>query len=132
MHTSAIQEVVVDCADPEALARFWASILECRWGMLDADWAVVDADPVILCFQKVPEAKASPKNRLHLDIETQDAAAAVDRASALGAHVLSDLRMEGDSGYQVLQDPEGNEFCFVTDPSGSWSKTLRSRATREP
>ena len=48
-------------------------------------WAVVDSAPVMLGFQKVPEPKQSPKNRLHLDVQVGDALAAAERAEALGA-----------------------------------------------
>jgi hypothetical protein len=46
---------------------------------------VVDAEPVLVCLQGVPEPKPSPKNRLHLDIQVPDAAAAVSHAERLGA-----------------------------------------------
>ena len=80
-----VQEVVIDCADPAGLATFWAQVLQSRWGLVNEDWAVVDAKPVLICFQRVPEPKSSPKNRLHLDIQVPDAAAAVAHAERLGA-----------------------------------------------
>ena len=125
--TAAVQEVVVDCAQPARLARFWSQVLEARWALVDPGWAVVDAAPLIIAFQQVPEPKSSPKNRLHLDVKVPDAAAAVARAEALGARRTGhqELRANGD-GYVVLQDPEGNEFCFVVDESGRWAGTLRA------
>lgn len=121
-----IQEVVIDCADPAALAAFWAEILDVRWGLLDDGWAVVEADPVLIGFQKVPEPKSSAKNRVHLDIEVPDAHEAVERAARLGATPTgwSELDPTGD-GYTVLRDPEGNEFCFVVDRAGGWDRALR-------
>lgn len=83
-------QVTFDCADPDALARFWAAVLEYQvqpppegfasWQdwlvhmqIPEEDWnsmsAVVDLDgkgPRIL-FQRVPEGK-STKNRVHLDV----------------------------------------------------------------
>src|SRR5450756_999355 len=98
-----IQEVVVDCADPAALARFWGAVLQARWARRDESWAVVDAEPVLLAFQRVREPKSSPKNRLHLDIQVPDAAAAVDRALGLGARVIRDPELGADGdGYVVL------------------------------
>ncbi len=128
-----VQEVVIDCADPAGLAAFWATVLEARWGVVDEGWAVVDADPVLIAFQKVPEPKQSPKNRLHLDVQVSGASAAVARAEALGARRTgrAELGDNGD-GYVVLQDPEGNEFCFVVDESGEWASTLRAALTRAP
>lgn len=124
--TATVQEVVVDCAEPAALARFWAQVLEARWALVDPGWAVVDATPLIVAFQQVPEPKSSPKNRVHLDVQVPDAAAAVARAEALGARRTGhDGLHENGDGYVVLQDPEGNEFCFVVDESGRWAGVLR-------
>lgn len=122
-----IQEVVIDCADPPALARFWADVLGARWAPVDEGWAAVDADPLLLGFQRVPEPKQSPKNRLHLDVQVEDAAAAVERAEALGARRTGHAELGGTGdGYVVLQDPEGNEFCFVVDNAGRWAAGLRA------
>jgi hypothetical protein len=83
-------QVVIDCADPDALARFWAGALGYElqapppgfdsWedflrtnNVPESEWnsksAVVDPDGVgpRLFFQRVPESKAG-KNRLHLDL----------------------------------------------------------------
>jgi hypothetical protein len=63
-----------------------------------------------LYFVKVPEGKTI-KNRLHLDVmpadRTQDEQIA--RLTRLGARIISDRRPE--SGWVILADPEGNEFC---------------------
>jgi predicted enzyme related to lactoylglutathione lyase len=128
-----IQEVVVDCAEPTALARFWGAVLEARWALRDESWAVVDAEPLLLAFQRVPEPKSSPKNRLHLDIQVPDAAAAVERAVALGARVIRDpeLGPTGD-GYVVLADPEDDEFRFVVYNSGEWTGVTRAALDAVP
>jgi predicted enzyme related to lactoylglutathione lyase len=128
-----IQEVVIDCADPAALAAFWAQVLQARWGVVDEGIAVVDADPVPIAFQKVPEPKQSPKNRLHLDVQVAAAPEAVARAEALGARRTGQASLGGNGdGYVVLQDPEGNEFCFVVDEGGGWMSTLRAALTNAP
>ncbi|MGN8247112.1 VOC family protein [Cellulomonas soli] len=122
-----IQEVVVDCAEPAALAAFWAAVMGTRWAARDESWATVDAGPLMLAFQRVPEPKSSPKNRLHLDVQVPDARAAVAQAVALGARVLSGptLDDQGD-GYVVLADPEDNEFCFVIDELSGWEAGQRA------
>ena len=121
-----VQEVVIDCADPTALAQFWGQLLEARWGLVDDGWGVVDAKPVLLGFQKVPEPKQSPKNRLHLDIQVVDAEAAAQRAESLGATRTGFPRIdEHGNGFVVLRDPEGNEFCFVVDDDAAWARALR-------
>ncbi len=127
-----IQEVVVDCADPAAQAEFWGALLGVRQVVRDPSWAVVDATPVLLAFQAVPEPKSSPKNRLHLDVQVDDAHAAVEQAVALGAQRLrSELSAAGD-GYVVLLDPEENEFCFVVDTGGEWVGATRAALDAAP
>jgi hypothetical protein len=57
----------------------------------------------------VPEPK-TVKNRLHIDVVTDD-------LDALVAHGATVLRMRGDGGlgWTVLADPDANEFCAFTD-----------------
>ena len=75
-----------------------------------------------LFFQRVPEPKTA-KNRVHLDLDVgggrgtppeehrRRVAAAVDRAAAAGATKVKEYDERGEH-WVVLQDPEGNEFCF--------------------
>jgi catechol 2,3-dioxygenase-like lactoylglutathione lyase family enzyme len=82
-----------------------------------------DGDGPRLWFQKVPEGKAA-KNRLHLDIRAApglegDARmtaleAECQRLVALGATRVRRFEPEPptSSGFIVMQDPEGNEFCL--------------------
>ncbi|MGB3829084.1 MAG: VOC family protein [Ornithinimicrobium sp.] len=76
-----------------------------------------------LFFQRVPEGK-TVKNRLHLDVRAAPGLAGEERMTALDAEatrlvglgatrvrrVDPDGRME--TGFVVMQDPEGNEFCL--------------------
>ena len=109
-----VQGVIIDCADPPALADFWARILQAPVGRREPEWATVDAANVRIAFQRVPESKSSPKNRVHVDLDTDDLAGSVAHASAAGATVLTGEVLEGEGSFVVLRDPEGNEFCFVS------------------
>jgi len=51
--------------------------------------------------------------RVHLDIETDDVAAEVDRLVGLGATVVS-----ADDEFSVLADPAGLVFCVVPIQTG--------------
>lgn len=65
-----------------------------------------------ILFQRVPEAKAPGKNRLHPDLHTADGQrdAETERLEKLGAIVLR--RVEEPGGrWTVMADPEDNEFC---------------------
>lgn len=119
-------QVTIDCADPAALAEFWAEVLGSRiqqppngFDTWDAALAAMgipperrnDASALVdpdgsgprIYFQRVPEGKAV-KNRVHLDVR-----------AAPG--LTGDLtRLEPapplNGGHIVMADPEGNEFCL--------------------
>jgi len=67
-------------------------------------------------FQLVPELK-SVKNRLHLDVDVPDLEDAIAAALALGATRLGEVVYDEIGGFQVMADPEGNEFCFIHGPT---------------
>ena len=112
--TVKVQGVIIDCADPHALAHFWSLLLDAPVGRDEPGWATVDAANVRIAFQQVPEGKASPKNRVHVDLDTDDLGRSVGHAAGIGARVLTEVIEEGEGAFVVLQDPEGNEFCFVS------------------
>jgi predicted enzyme related to lactoylglutathione lyase len=64
----------------------------------------------------VPETK-TVKNRVHLDIDVADLAIAVVAAEAVGATRVGDVVYDEIGGFQVMADPEGNEFCFINGPT---------------
>src|SRR5438552_2658310 len=102
----------IDCADPAALARFWAEALDYTTEPGDSsDEAAIipkDGQGVQILFLRVPEGKAV-KNRLHLDLRPDDQDAEVARLLGLGAKQV-DIG-QGSQSWVVLADPEGNEFC---------------------
>jgi predicted enzyme related to lactoylglutathione lyase len=106
--------LVLDCADPDNLATFWAGALRLeRLG--NAGPYVLLASPTKalpnLLLQRVDEPKRV-KNRMHLDIETPDVDDEVARLETLGAKRTEDqARREHGSRWVVMSDPEGNEFC---------------------
>jgi predicted enzyme related to lactoylglutathione lyase len=112
--------VTIDCHDPERLAAFWASVFgtaeEWRGGdpVQYVDLAGTDGSPV-LRFQRVPEPK-TVKDRIHLDLRVDDIDEACARIVGLGGvrAQQGDVR-EYDVVFRVMLDPEGNEFCLVSD-----------------
>jgi hypothetical protein len=121
-----LHDIVVDSRHPASIARFWAAVLD-GYDVAPYDEAELarlrangindpEDDPTVLVeradgagprlfFQRVPEPKAV-KNRVHLDLRADDPPAEVQRLVGLGARVLAE-----QSGWVVLRDPEGNEFC---------------------
>jgi hypothetical protein len=105
-----IAALAIDCADPPGLARWWARLLGGEVEV-DPDGATLQTPGGLnIDFLRVPEPK-TVKNRLHLDLRSSDLEAATRQAEALGATRADDIY---DGGlWQVMRDPEGNEFCFL-------------------
>ncbi|ORT60889.1 VOC family protein [Streptomyces sp. CB03238] len=111
---AVVSEIVFDCADPAALVRFWAALLGGEPVDRSPDWSYVDPPGFVrVAFQRVPEGKAA-KNRLHPDLEAGDVDTAAAEAVRLGAVRVGDVVADDYGDFQVLRDPEGNEFCFVS------------------
>jgi catechol 2,3-dioxygenase-like lactoylglutathione lyase family enzyme len=119
--TAKISHTTFDAIDAYAQSVFWSRVLgfaedpddpnepgheECMIFSIDGRQR--------LLFIEVPEAKQG-KNRLHLDLVpaegTRDDELA--RLLELGARTVDDLRNPDGSGWVVLADPEGNEFCIL-------------------
>jgi hypothetical protein len=121
--TSRFTELAVDCHDPEDLAAFWCAVLgfdviERSEGKVEiGSWVPTVEEvrarqmPPTVLFVRVPEGKVV-KNRLHLDVSPVDTTsdAEVARLLALGA-TRADVGQGADCSWEVLADPEGNEFC---------------------
>ncbi|MFF3848917.1 VOC family protein [Streptomyces sp. NPDC002328] len=111
--TSRIRHVTIDSSDAYALASFWSEVFG---EPLAADDNPGDPEALIegagLLFVTVPEKK-TVKNRVHLDLQPQDRTRdeEVDRLLALGATLVDDHRKPDGTGWALLADPEGNEFC---------------------
>lgn len=113
--SSIVFNITFDCADPQALARFWGEVT--GWPVIDEPRPGCEESAVgraaegrpRLYFVRVPEAKAN-KNRVHLDIMPADRTQEeeITRLTSLGAKIVSDRRPE--IGWVLMADPEGNEF----------------------
>jgi predicted enzyme related to lactoylglutathione lyase len=109
-------EIGIDSCDPESLAPFWAAALDYAIGGFDAEGVYLFLVPPsterpIVYLQRVAEPK-SAKNRVHLDLLVDDLDSEVARLSGLGASTLGERKsLIGGATWQVMTDPEGNEFC---------------------
>ncbi|MEU9700689.1 VOC family protein [Streptomyces sp. NPDC047981] len=118
--TGPIAAVVVDCADPRAMARFWGEAVDWEVREVTDEGATLrsaqGAGRPFLEFLRTPGGKRVP-DRVHLDLlpyPGDDEAAEVDRLRALGA---TDLDIgQGDVPWTCLTDPEGHEFCVLALP----------------
>jgi predicted enzyme related to lactoylglutathione lyase len=118
---SVLQNVAIDCADAYELARFWSRVTgrplhpEDKPG--DPETLVLLAEGPVLHFNQVPESKKI-KNRIHLCLRPETSRdQEVERLLGLGATFVTDHRNPDGSGWAVLADPEGNEFCVLRSES---------------
>jgi catechol 2,3-dioxygenase-like lactoylglutathione lyase family enzyme len=114
-----LSELVVDCRDPEALARFWCAVL--GYTRLGEEDGAVEIGPAAGFGGPAPTLVFSPsddprtgKLRLHLDVSPtdRDQDAELQRLLDLGARP-ADVGQLGTESWHVLADPEGNEFCLL-------------------
>jgi catechol 2,3-dioxygenase-like lactoylglutathione lyase family enzyme len=108
-----LYEVVVDTIDSaeaaKRVARWWADVLGAR-AVSDDERGVYWIEEIPgapferVDFGPVPEPK-TVKNRIHLDVTTND----LDALVVAGATVLR--AQDDEIGWTVLADPDGNEFC---------------------
>lgn len=121
--TARVAHTTVDCRDAFALSQWWKGVL---------DYVDVEDDPNLpgheecmivspdgthrLLFIEVPEDK-TVKNRLHVDLEPVEGSRDDELARLLahGAVEVADHRGQygPGTGWVVLADPEGNEFCIL-------------------
>src|SRR4051812_49155641 len=115
-----LSELVLDCREPEVLARFWCDVLD--FVVLDReDDGSIEIGPregfggpqptIILSPTDRPER---PKPGLHIDVTApaRDQDAELEGLRALGARP-ADIGQTGEESWHVLADPEGNEFCLL-------------------
>ncbi|GAA0723355.1 VOC family protein [Dactylosporangium roseum] len=115
---SFIRNVAFDSPDPFALAEFWSGVVghpvhpECAPG--DEEVVIEPPGGPRLFFQAVPEPKVV-KNRVHVCLQPAEGGrdAEVDRLLGLGATLAADRRRPDGTGWVVLHDPHGNEFCVT-------------------
>ena len=110
-----VGSVVIDCNDFATMFAFWREALHYTFREVEEDDWVILRDPegkkVNVSIQQVPE-KRSGKNRLHLDLYTDQQEAEVKRLLELGA-TRHPRTPEPDEDFIVLEDPEGNLFCVI-------------------
>jgi predicted enzyme related to lactoylglutathione lyase len=109
---------VIDCPDPEALARFYAEMLD--WKVeASSDWADIRAENGnCISFQKVDDFRRPDwpsqdvPQQMHLDVIVDDLDAGETAVLALGA---TKHDHQPDTSFRVFLDPAGHPFCLCVD-----------------
>lgn len=114
--TGPIATVVVNCADPRAMASFWSGAMDWTLHEVTDEHARLRSSTGVGPYLELLRTTDpdSLQSRIHLDLmpySGDDQTAEVDRLHTLGA-VDADVG-QGDVSWRCLADPEGNEFCVL-------------------
>jgi Glyoxalase-like domain len=116
--------ITLDCAEPHALADFWAGLLDGEVILTAEAYAVVKLDANLLTTMRV-EGYVAPSwpsdevaKQAHLDLKVDDLELAERRALELGATLAS--RQPDASTFRVMLDPAGHPFCLTTQIPEEW------------
>jgi len=117
MHKSKLAGFIIDCQtdDLDSAASFWGGALGMPVRELppdEADKYIELVDPTDHLHVEVQAV--SHESRVHLDIETDDIEAEVNRLEALGAK-----RIKHISSWWVMEAPTGQRICVVPTVSSS-------------
>jgi hypothetical protein len=114
--TGPIACVVVDCADPRGMVRFWGEAIDWTVHQLTDDRALLRSAKGVgpyLEFRRTSDGEVV-RSRIHLDVMSdpvEDQAKEVARLEGLGA-TRADVG-QGDVSWVVLADPAGHQFCVL-------------------
>ncbi|QFG22521.1 VOC family protein [Actinomadura sp. WMMB 499] len=115
--------VIIDATDPDRLAAFWSELLDRPIAARFGPYVWLERrNGLGIGFQRTDRSRAG-KNRLHLDLASEDPAAEQARVEALGGRRLTEY---DPGGFLVMADPEGNEFCII--PNGLFELDDEGRA----
>ncbi|WP_328291534.1 VOC family protein [Kineococcus sp. NBC_00420] len=113
--------VVLDTSDLDRAADFWTTVLgyhrDGYGGGAYLSLVPSGGQGVELLLQRTGDQK-SDKNRVHLDLRTEDLDGEVARVEAAGGvRLTSEAIVEHGWRWHVLADPDGNELCVLQPPS---------------
>ena len=118
MTTIRLGSVSLDCADPSALASFWADLLGGEIVFTSDAFVAVKLDRVWISTVRVDDYQppdwpsGSPPKQIHLDLAVDELDTAEREALRLGA-VKAENQPEPDR-WRVFFDPAGHPFCLTS------------------
>jgi predicted enzyme related to lactoylglutathione lyase len=116
-HSSRVAHFVIDVGDLDEGTAFWSAALEATEETINPASSKVYRrlrlpDSEIRVLLQLTENSKVGKERMHLDLETDDVEAEVRRLEALGASRWDHQRERGHD-FWVMRDPWDNEFCVI-------------------
>jgi catechol 2,3-dioxygenase-like lactoylglutathione lyase family enzyme len=133
-----LHHIVLDCPEPDVLARFYSELLGWPVTWREPDFVVVAVHDRSsgLAFQRAADYQApdwpdpARPQQLHFDVMVDDQDAAEPLVLALGARRLPAPEVASGPGPRVFADPAGHPFCLIPRPS--WAPPIRPSAGEPP
>jgi catechol 2,3-dioxygenase-like lactoylglutathione lyase family enzyme len=111
-----IGSIVIRCYEFDKMLAFWQEALHYVPREPAKDGWVVLRDPngkgPNMSFDQVADRGSGKRNRLHLDLYTNDQESEVERLIKLGAKRYP-WKYQPHDDFIKLEDPDGNDFCVV-------------------
>jgi predicted enzyme related to lactoylglutathione lyase len=120
MHRSRLAGFIIDSPtdDLDGAAEFWSRALGYATkpsdNPEDSNYVLFDTGPDGI---HIEVQRVTHPSRVHLDIETDDIEAEVERLEKLGARRIEQVRT-----WWVMEAPSGHRFCVVRSGGGSFDK----------
>ena len=123
MHKSQLAGFIIDCNtdDLAVAAQFWSEALGYPANVSDDP-----AESAYVLLENAPEdlhievQKVDHPSRVHLDIETDNIEAEVERLEKLGARRIGNIRR-----WVVMEAPTGQRFCVVRPQRANFGANAR-------
>lgn len=107
--------IIINATDSEQSAKFWSAVTGREPGDVSPPYTDLpptsDENGVTISIQQVPDKKSLG---MHIDILVDDIDEAIQQIIDLGGGLVEE-KSEGNWRWVVMQDPDGNTFCLVTN-----------------
>lgn len=107
--------LIINSTDSKESAKFWSAVTGRELGDVSPPYidlpSTNNEDGVTISIQQVPDQESLG---MHIDIVVDDIDEAIQQIVDLGGKLVEE-RSEGNWRWVVMQDPDGNRFCLVTN-----------------
>ena len=115
MPKATVGSVVINTTDVARLTDFWSALLDVGIARQVGEYFTwlepQHPGGISVALQKVSDPSEG-RRRLHLDLAVDDMEAVTEHIATLGGSQVEDHEV-GGFRWQVMADPDGNEFCIA-------------------
>lgn len=110
-----MDNIIINAINSEKSAKFWSIVTGRELGDVSPPYVDLPStnneDEVTISIQQVPDKESLG---MHIDIVVDDIDKAIQQIIDLGGKLVEE-KAEGNWRWVVMQDPDGNTFCLVTN-----------------